>query len=79
VEQFPSDTGFHPWDSATIAWLRHPEYFTHEQRGWQIREVNDTHWLECDAAYAGNRVTYCTGFTPDGARAFVANVVSTVY
>jgi inosine-uridine nucleoside N-ribohydrolase len=79
VEQFPSDTGFHPWDSATIAWLRHPEYFTHEQRGWQIREVNDTHWLECDAAYAGNRVTYCTGFAPDGARAFVADVVSTVY
>lgn len=80
VEQFPSDSGFHPWDSAAIAWLRHPEYFTHDQRGWRIRKADrNTHWLECDSAYPGDKVTYCTGFTPGGARAFVADVVSTVF
>jgi inosine-uridine nucleoside N-ribohydrolase len=80
VEQFPSDAGFHPWDSAAIAWLRHPEYFTHDQRGWKIREVDrKTHWLECNSAYPGDKVTYCTGFAPGGADAFVADVVSTVF
>ena len=80
VEQFPSEVGFHPWDSAAIAWLRHPEYFVNEQRGWQVREVDGkTRWLECDSVYPGNKVTYCTGFTPGGAEAFVADVVSTVF
>jgi inosine-uridine nucleoside N-ribohydrolase len=80
VDQFPSDAGFHPWDSAAIAWLRHPEYFIHEPRGWQIREVDrNSHWLECDSAYPGDKVTYCTGFAPGGAEAFVADVVSTVF
>lgn len=80
VQEFPTDAGFHPWDSAAIAWLRHPEYFTHEQRGWRIRAVDrKTHWLECDSAYPGDKVTYCTGFAPDGARAFVADVVATVF
>jgi inosine-uridine nucleoside N-ribohydrolase len=80
VQEFPSDTGFHPWDSAAIAWLRHPEYFTHDQRGWQIRAVDrKTDWLECDSSFAGDTVTYCTGFAPGGAEAFVADVVSTVF
>ena len=80
VQEFPSDSGFHPWDSAAIAWLRHPEYFTHDQRGWQIRAVDrKTDWLECDSSFAGDKVTYCTGFAPGGAEAFVADVVSTVF
>jgi pyrimidine-specific ribonucleoside hydrolase len=37
---FTADHGFHPWDSAAIAWLRHPEYFATEARGWRIREVD---------------------------------------
>jgi pyrimidine-specific ribonucleoside hydrolase len=91
---FPADAGFHPWDSAAIAWLRRPEYFTTESRGWRIRQVAAPRrgkgpgdpsgpgiacWLECDAAYPGRRVTYCTGFSPGGAAAFVRDVVSTVY
>lgn len=85
VEQFPEDRGFHPWDSAAIAWLRHPEYFVTESRGSRIRTVasspqrGSVPWLECDPAYGGNRVTYCTGFTPGGAAAFVRDVVTTVY
>lgn len=84
---FPVDHGFHPWDSAAIAWLRRPELFVAEARGWRLREVHDatngsgkaTWWLECDPDYPGNRVTYCTGFSDGGKRAFVRDVVTTVY
>ncbi|MDZ7669252.1 MAG: nucleoside hydrolase [Gammaproteobacteria bacterium] len=92
---FPVDAGFHPWDSAAIAWLRHPEYFVTEQRGWRIQEVgavgatsgsrlesrsySRSYWLECDPDYPGDRVTYCTGFAPGGREAFVRDVVTTVY
>jgi pyrimidine-specific ribonucleoside hydrolase len=96
VKSFPVDEGFHPWDSAAIAWLRHPEYFVTESRGWRIRGVevpvdqsrppdgqdrsNEVvPWLECDPGYPGDRVTYCTGFTPGGAAAFVRDVVTAVY
>ncbi len=87
TETFPTDAGFHPWDSAAIAWLRHPEYFATEQRGYRIREqaTADTgakevqHWLECDAEFDGPKVTYCTGFAPGGAAGFVQDVVTTVY
>lgn len=84
---FPVDHGFHPWDSAAITWLRRPDLFVTEARGWRLREVDAatsgsrdaTWWLECDAEYPGNRVTYCTGFVDGGARAFVRDVVTTVY
>ncbi|MEQ8857181.1 MAG: nucleoside hydrolase [Pseudomonadales bacterium] len=81
---FPVDHGFHPWDSAAIAWLRRPELFVTEERGWRLRELTDgsdqpTWWLECDPEYPGNRVTYCSGFADGGRRAFVRDVVTTVY
>jgi len=80
TRQFPADAGFHPWDSAAIAWLRHPEYFETEPRGWRIREIDHkTQWLECDPAYPGNQVTYCTGFAGTGRAAFVKDVVTRVY
>lgn len=92
---FPVDAGFHPWDSAAIAWLRHPEYFVTQARGWRIREVQpDTaaearagrsgqtrpsFWLECDPAYPGSSITYCSGFAPGGKESFVRDIVTTVY
>ena len=80
TRQFPADAGFHPWDSAAIAWLRHPEYFTTEARGWRIRAVDpQTTWLECDSAYPGATVTYCTGFEVGGRNAFVQDLVKHVY
>jgi pyrimidine-specific ribonucleoside hydrolase len=80
TDTFPADTGFHPWDSATIAWLRHPEYFKHEQRGWRINDPDpERAMLECDVGYSGAQVTYCTGFASGGAAAFVKDVVQTVY
>jgi len=80
TRQFPADAGFHPWDSAAIAWLRHPEYFQHERRGWRISEVDrKVFWLECDPAYPGTQVTYCTGFAGDGRAAFVRDIVTRVY
>jgi inosine-uridine nucleoside N-ribohydrolase len=105
VQTFPADQGFHPWDSAAIAWLRHPEYFVTQSRGWRVRDVaysgsrsadgsyrqedaspnpgshglTTVPWLECDEEYPGNQVTYCTGFSPGGAAAFVRDVVTTVY
>lgn len=89
---FPTDAGFHPWDSAAISWLRRPQYFTSESRGWRLREVaqpveasshartpDTVWWLECDAEYPGPQVTYCTGFADGGRAAFVRDVVTTVY
>ena len=78
--EFPSDAGFHPWDSAAISWLKHPEYFRFEPRGWQIRQLaDDRYWLECDPDLPGRQVTYCTGFQPGGEEAFVIDIVDNVY
>jgi len=81
TNRFPVDDGFHPWDSAAISWLKHRDYFEAEQRGWRIRhqQDDDVFWLETDPAFSGSRVTYCTGFAPDGARRFVEDVVTSVY
>ncbi|MEE9253732.1 MAG: nucleoside hydrolase, partial [Pseudomonadales bacterium] len=94
TEQFPADAGFHPWDSAAIAWLLRPELFETQPRGWRIREValsarererNSDHspqsvtWLECDPEFPGTRHTYCTGFKQGKAEAFVRHVMDGVY
>jgi pyrimidine-specific ribonucleoside hydrolase len=96
TRNFPADAGFHPWDSAAISWLRNPEYFVAEERGWRLQpappaagaggpdaapppartHAEPPYWLECDAAYPGSRVTYCTGFAPGGREAFVRDVVA---
>ena len=78
---FPADTGFHPWDSAAISWLKHPDYFVSEDRGWRIRHNSEdkVDWLETDPNFSGSRVTFCTGFATDGARRFVEDVVTSVY
>lgn len=52
---FPVDSGFHPWDSAAIAWLRHPEYFVTEERGWRIREVDREASRSEDRSHGGAR------------------------
>jgi inosine-uridine nucleoside N-ribohydrolase len=78
---FTADTGFHPWDSAAISWLKHPDYFVSEDRGWRIRHNSEdkVDWLETDPNFSGSRVTFCTGFATDGARRFVEDVVTSVY
>lgn len=78
VETF-AEPGFHPWDSAAIAWLRHPEYFQFEARGWKIDRSGETPHLECDRNLPGSTITYCTGFSSGGAAAFVRDVVNTVF
>jgi inosine-uridine nucleoside N-ribohydrolase len=81
TETFPEDAGFHPWDSAAIAFLKHPEYFVVEERGWRISEVpKRKSWLECDTTYSGRRIAFCTGFAGStGKGAFVKDVVENVY
>ncbi|MDP6376647.1 MAG: nucleoside hydrolase [Pseudomonadales bacterium] len=86
TDTFPADAGFHPWDSATISWLRHPEYFTSEARRCRIAELDGKPVLECAAdtgneelAEKGAGITYCAGFTPGGAQAFVEDVVRHVF
>ncbi|MCP5184349.1 MAG: nucleoside hydrolase [Pseudomonadales bacterium] len=77
---FPTDAGFHPWDSAAIAYLKHPDYFTADRRGWRITpRPKGPVWLECDPDAAAKPLTYCTGFAPGGAAAFVRDVVESVY
>ena len=77
TKTFPIDEGFHPWDSAAIAWLLNHNWFAHESRGCRITS-EPPRW-ECDAAFPGRQLTYCTGFNPGGANAFVTRVVNEVY
>jgi pyrimidine-specific ribonucleoside hydrolase len=94
TQQFPHDRGFHPWDSAAIAWLLRPELFETESRGWRIRDVALTReerarnpdgspesvaWLECDVGFPGIAHTYCTGFKAGKATEFVRHVMDGVY
>jgi len=94
TQQFPHDRGFHPWDSAAIAWLLRPELFETESRGWRIRDVALTReerernpdgspesvaWLECDPGFPGIAHTYCTGFKAGRATEFVRHVMDGVY
>lgn len=87
IRTFPVDTGFHPWDSAALAWLLNPELFVAEPRGWQIRNSEDdaelfdegVPWLECDAQFKSAPVTYLSGFQPGAKSAFVHGVVGNVY
>ena len=76
-DTFPVDAGFHPWDSAAIAWLLNRDWFVHQLRGCRIN-AEPPRW-ECDSSYDGPQVTYCTGFAPGASEAFVARVVNEVY
>jgi pyrimidine-specific ribonucleoside hydrolase len=74
---FPTEAGFHPWDSAAIAWCVHPRWFVAEDRSWQISAEPPR--LECPANAEGKPVTYLTGFAPGGKAAFVESIVNAVY
>ena len=91
---FPSDAGFHPWDSAAIAWLRRPDLFTTEQRGWRIRTADlsaaeqsgnpdgsptAVQWLETGVELPGPTITFCTGFAPGADKEFIRSIISDVY
>ncbi len=85
TQQFPTERGFHPWDSAAIAWITHPELFTTQQRHARILPPwgKSPARLECNEV-PGNAdtditVTYCTGFAAGGAERFVAEIVGNVY
>lgn len=82
---FPNDGGFHPWDSAALAYLKHPEWFQSTERGWRIRRSPDgapgepnTPWFELGADLTGKRSVYCEGFAPGGAAAFVAAIIEAI-
>jgi len=82
---FPEDGGFHPWDSAALAYLTHPEWFVREPRGWRIRPsptgapgTPATPWLELGSELPGPTATYCPGFTPGGADAFIQQIIDGV-
>lgn len=74
---FPVDEGFHPWDSATIAWLLDRSMFESELRGHRVLRAPDR--LETDRNFPGPVHTYCTGFVPGGDVRFVKTVIEQVY
>ena len=79
---FPGDDGFHPWDSAAIDWLLHPERYVHEDRGWRIvvsPDDPDVDWLETGPHLGGGPVTFLTGFADGGAAALVDDIVQSTY
>lgn len=95
MKNFPQDGGFHPWDSAAIASLIHPELLKCEDRGFRIRMVDDAAhgigdaktgrvvrkrpWLETDKSFTGGKLRYCHGFQPGARAAFIANIVAQVF
>lgn len=95
VNTFPTDPGFHPWDSAAISWLKHPEFFQAEQRRCHVHWQPDKDGAKNDAKAllicsptpnetTGEPInrplhTYLYGFAEGGSKAFVQDVVSTVY
>ncbi|NJN52044.1 MAG: hypothetical protein HC809_10005 [Gammaproteobacteria bacterium] len=81
TRQFPIDAGFHPWDSAALAWLVHPEWFTAQQRRVRIlpKTAERPAWLECGDNGDGPEVTYLSGFPAEGAAAFVAGIVEQIH
>ena len=79
---FPQDNGFHPWDSAAISYLLHPEYYVAETRFARIDELDSKPALSCSATADkswGTPVTYLSGFTEGCKAKFVHDVVTTVY
>ena len=81
LRSFPGDEGFHPWDSAAVDWLLHPDRYRQETRGWRIRPAPDdadTSWLET-APDLPKSTTFLTGFTPGGANALVRDIVQSIY
>ena len=79
---FPGEAGFHPWDSAAIDWLVHPERYVAETRGWRFVESPDsagTRWLETGPHLPDRTKTFLTGFTDDGASAFLDDIVDGVH
>lgn len=91
TRSFPGDTGFHPWDSAAICWLRAPELIASEWRGVRVREVEQAPrggnpdasatrvpWLETGPELPG-RTRFLTGFKPGGAERFLSAVVASCF
>ena len=79
---FPGDEGFHPWDSAAIDWLLHPEHYRYEQRGWRLVPSPDrpeTSWLETGPDLPGRQKTFLTGFADGGADALLQDIVQSIY
>jgi len=86
TKTFAADDGFHPWDSAAINYLLHPEHFVAEQRIARIGRLDGAPTLDChpaeeviDPTAGALPVTYLTGFTPGGKARFVADVVTNLY
>jgi inosine-uridine nucleoside N-ribohydrolase len=94
-ENFPSDDGFHPWDSATIAYLTSRELFVPEVRGFRIRSVDgmahgvgnaktgklseSQRWLELSPDFPNGQIEYITRFRNGGGKKFVRQIVESVY
>lgn len=77
TEQFPGDRGFHPWDSAAIAWLAHPEWFEARSVSLAVRAGDGAPVLEATES-PGDRGPHrlLTGFRRGGGRAFLDDVVA---
>jgi len=77
TKTFPSDKGFHPWDSAAIAWVLNPGWFVHERRAARVARTPSR--LECSPEFDAPLHTYCTGFQPRAAKEFVDRVIAEIY
>ena len=77
TDTFPNDAGFHPWDSAAIAWLLNKNWFQFEARGCEI--VHDPKRFNCGVDISGTQHTYVHGFSAGGDQAFVEGVIREVY
>lgn len=86
VERFPGDAGFHPWDSAAIAYLTHPELLICERRGYRIRtptaETGSADGpaprLELAPELPGD-IRFCHSFAPGRGADFVRRIIDHVH
>jgi len=94
-KNFPTENGFHPWDSAAIAYLTQRDLLKCENRGYRLRLVSDkAHgvgnkntgkkakpqpWFELDSGFTTRKLKYCFDFLPGKKEKFISNIVQNVH
>jgi len=93
-KNFPHENGFHPWDSAAIAYLNDPGSLKCEKRGYRFRMVKDEArkvgtakrkrpgqqpWYELGVDFKTKKHTYCPTFGSGGKEGFLRNIVDGIY
>ena len=94
-ENFPSELGFHPWDSVALAYLNDPHFFRCQMRGFRFEEgLDSAHgvghagtgkkmekqpWLVFSPEFSGKKQKYCFSFAQGQKKIFVKKMLKRLY